>query len=183
MSGSIGVLLPARLETRFDQRDDGSWRLRIIVIPGEASFDVHDPVVRVDELDRLEAAAAACGGQLAGEDGAGAFEALAQEIGAGRAAWLVRTRLRTTLDGWSVDRDGAVARGDTEPAPAVIRGLPDALQIWAETPTGDVLLQTLEPRHPRPRPPKTRCVRGAAPASSRGRRCATPAHSRESAPG
>ena len=42
VTGSVGVLLPARLETRFDQRpDDGHWILRVIVVPGEASLDVH----------------------------------------------------------------------------------------------------------------------------------------------
>lgn len=146
MSGSIGVLLPARLETRFDQRPDGSWRLRVIVVPGEASFDVHDPVVRTDELDRLEVAAGACDGQLAGEDGAGAFDALAQEVGVGRALWLVRTRLRATAAGWSVDRSGAVERGEGEAAPATLRGLPKRLQVWAETDSGEVLLRTLRPR-------------------------------------
>ncbi|QIK67270.1 hypothetical protein G7072_13760 [Nocardioides sp. HDW12B] len=145
MSGSVGVLLPARLETRFDLLD-GGWRLRLLVVPGEASVDVHDPVVRHDELDRLEAAAAACDGRLLEPEGARAFESLAQEIGAGRALWLVRTRFAVAADGWSVDRAEAVARGDVEPAPATMRGLPEELQVWAETESGHHLLDTLRPR-------------------------------------
>ena len=127
MSGSIGVLLPARLETRFDRLDDGSWRLRILVVPGEASVDVHDPVVRIDELDRLEAAAEACDGLLTEAAGQGAFESLAQEVGSGRALWLVRTRFQQTAAGWAVDRQDAVSRDETAAAPATLRGLPGEL--------------------------------------------------------
>jgi hypothetical protein len=145
VTGSIGVLLPARLETRFDQRDDGSWRLRLLVVPGEASVDLHDELVREDELDRLERAAAACNGLLAAAEGETAFESLAQEIGAGRARWLVRTRLRVDAAGWSIDRADAVGRVDAEPVAATVRGLPDRLEIWAETETGDVLLRRLRP--------------------------------------
>lgn len=144
---SVGVLLPARLETRFDQdSDSGHWVLRVLVVPGAASLDSHDDAVDVDELLRLEAAASACQGRLAHPEGLAAFEQLAAELGAGRAAWLVRTRLRVDGDEWQVLADAAGPRQGQDRPPTTIRGLPPELELWADDDGGaSTMLTTFHP--------------------------------------
>src|SRR4051794_13979186 len=52
---NVGVLLPVRLETRFDRTEgDMKWRLRVLVVPDEPSIDRHDPVPSHAELDSVE---------------------------------------------------------------------------------------------------------------------------------
>jgi hypothetical protein len=135
MSGTIGVLLPARLETRFDQDTAGHWILRFLVVPGAASIDNHDPATDRDEIARLAAAAKQCNGDFTSEEGAAAFDGLAGELGASRALWLVRTHLLRNGADWSVSPD-APPREEVRRAAATIRGLPEELELWAETSAG-----------------------------------------------
>ncbi len=154
-AAQIGVLLPARLETRFDQGTDGGWRLRVIVIPADVWVDEHDPAPDAAELDLLEAARASCpevGGDLASAGGRGAFERLADQIGLGRAAWLVRTRLAVDADGSRVDRSHQAPADPRASRGGVLRGLPSRLQLWADVDDAagarQVRLHTFRPRGP-----------------------------------
>jgi hypothetical protein len=88
---TIGVLLPLRLETRFD-----GPRLRLRVIPDEPWFDRHDPLPSAIELDDLERFLTVAGEGPVGErpispEARAAWETFASRHGPGRAAWLVRT--------------------------------------------------------------------------------------------
>ncbi|MGI8692880.1 MAG: hypothetical protein ACR2JK_08275 [Geodermatophilaceae bacterium] len=148
----VGVLLPARLETRLDTFPDvegvppeqvGHRRLRVLVVPDAPSFDVHDPTVRTDELDRLDAAWAACTGDLTTPEGGAAFDALVGALGAGRATYLLRRFPAVLIDGaWQADRAGGQVR-DKARGP-VLRGLPTHLELWALVPDARVLLASWE---------------------------------------
>ena len=144
MSGEAAVLLPVRLETAFDELEDGSWRLRVLVVPDPVSVDQHDPTVRGEELDAVDRLWAACGGELDTEAGRAGFDGLARAYGGGRAAWLVRTFPAVPgPDGLVADRGAAVSR--TRPRGGVIRGLPPEIELWAALTNGDrVRLDTLE---------------------------------------
>ncbi len=144
MSGEAAVLLPVRLETAFDEIDDGVWRLRVLVVPDPVSVDQHDPTVRGEELDAVDRLWAACGGELDTEAGRAAFGGLARAYGGGRAAWLVRTFPAVSGPAGPVaDRGAAVQR--TRPRGGVIRGLPREIELWAELTDGSrVRLDTLE---------------------------------------
>ncbi len=151
----VGVLLPARLETRFDRGRDGGWRLRVIVVPADVWVDEHDPVADTAELDLLEAARASCpevGGDVAAPGGRAAFERLADQVGPGRAAWLVRTRLVVDAAGSRVDRSGEVPADPGAARGGVVRGLPARLQLWADVDDAagarQVRLHTFRPRGP-----------------------------------
>ena len=63
---SVAVMLPARIETRFDTDRGGAARLRVIVIPADVWFDRHDPRVSEQDIEALRAAAQACDGDLLG---------------------------------------------------------------------------------------------------------------------
>lgn len=144
----VGVLLPARLETRLDTFPDdgvvppeqvGHRRLRVLVVPDAPSFDVHDPTVREAELDRLDTAWAACSGDLTGPAGGAAFDDLAAASGAGRAAYLLRRFPPVLVAGaWQADRAGAELRQVTRGP--VLRGLPTHVELWALLPDARVLL-------------------------------------------
>ena len=87
---TIGVLLPLRLETRFD-----GTRLRLRVIPDEPWFDRHDPLPTAVELDDLERFLTTVDGAPISDRASPKVHAAWQEFatshGPGRATWLVRT--------------------------------------------------------------------------------------------
>ncbi len=147
---AVGVLLPARIETRFDNKGPGGTaRLRVIVVPADIWFDRHDPSVSDTELGLLHEALDAAGGALLDDGGAAAFGRLADQIGVGRAAWLVRAFVTAAPDGShevSVPPDRLRAPG-TRAAPRTVRGLPRAIEVWAtcRDPNREVLLATLRP--------------------------------------
>jgi len=143
---SVAVMLPARLETRFDTGPRGP-RLRVLVIPADLWFDRHDPRVSDEDLAALRAAAEACNGDLLAEPGASAFERLAGQVGPGRAVWLATTLLSRVDGGWSL-AEPALRRAPGDPAaPRTIRGLPDQVELWATLTDGrEVQLATLRPK-------------------------------------
>ncbi len=162
----IGVLLPARLETRFlpPEAPGQPWRVKIVVLPDEPSMDRHNPAVtqsRQDpahfpELVCLEAAYRTCGGNLAGPVGREAFRTLAGQVGAARAWWLARrfppvAGLDDPILGEAeqiIDWAAAtthVRAGDASDLSRVA-GLPDTIEIWLGRQTEDgVRLEKLEP--------------------------------------
>jgi hypothetical protein len=83
----VGVLLPLRLETRFD-----GTRLRLRVVPDEPWFDRHDPLPSATELDGLDRYLTAAGGRPDDDPAAAAaWEVFARQHGPGRATWLLRS--------------------------------------------------------------------------------------------
>ena len=87
---TIGVLLPLRLETRFD-----GTRLRLRVIPDEPWFDRHDPLPTALELGDLERFLTVVDGEPISDRASpkvrAAWEVFATRHTPGRATWLVRT--------------------------------------------------------------------------------------------
>lgn len=155
---AVGVLLPARIETRFDEGGPGgSPRLRIIVVPADIWFDRHDPRVGRHELDLLRTAAASCGGALLQDAGADAFGRLADQVGAGRAGWLAGFVSLEADGSWRTDVPPDRLRPEgAAPAPDVVHGLPATVELWAtcREPDREVHLARLSPRnHLRAEPP------------------------------
>jgi hypothetical protein len=116
------VLLPVRVETRFDEPDGfAGARLRVLVVPDVCWYDRHQPASQA-ELDLLAEAVAAAGGPLvtgapSTPEAAAAFDALAAKVGPGRALWLARTSPT------EAGRDGAQGTR--------IHGLPERLELYA----------------------------------------------------
>jgi hypothetical protein len=123
---TVGVLLPLRLETRFD----GST-LRLRVIPDEPWLDRHDPMASAAELDALDRFLNAAGGGLPSDPaGEAAWDAFSRQVGAGRAAWLLRAFPATGPDPdgrWQVPRPAQLR---TEPRFTELAGLPEQLEVW-----------------------------------------------------
>ena len=144
------VLLPARLETRFDEVD-GVSRMRVIVVPDRCWFDRHHGATQ-REIEMLDTAVRDAGGALfagqaeaEGPNAASAFAALAGGVGPARALWLARTfPARRTGDAFDVD-PGAGPRDDN-PQRTAITGLPGRIDLVAETAGGRVHIDTLSPR-------------------------------------
>ena len=132
MADAVPVLLPVRLETRFDDQ-----HLRVLVVPDVCWYDRTGPASD-NELDLLDAAVAAAGGPVLGTPGApassaaaAAFDALADGVGPGRASWLARTfPASDDGTGWRVDRNAGphVATGGPQ---LRITGLPPRLELHA----------------------------------------------------
>lgn len=154
----VAVLLPARMETRFDQHPRrGTDRLRVLVVPAEPWFDRHDPQVTRTELALARRAAV-----TATKQGAEPGPTLVAQLGA-RGAWLAATLLRQDGSGWDLVDPLPPVRADADPAPpAVVRGLPDRLEVWASLADGrQRLLAALNPQPElRVEPPAHRHRRG-----------------------
>jgi hypothetical protein len=123
MAAESAMLLPVRLETRFDEVSDFTGtRLRVLVVPDGCWFDRHQDASPA-ELELLEQAVAAAGGPLvtgapATAPAAAAFDALAQKVGPGRAFWLARNQPNVPMRA-----GGAEATR--------VHGLPPRLELYA----------------------------------------------------
>jgi hypothetical protein len=122
---AVGVLLPVRIETRFD-----GPRLRLRVVPDDPWLDRHDPLPRAGELDALERYLTGAGDDATSPDARQAWRSFAGHVGGGRAVWLVRT-----FPVVRVDPDGTrhVSRPANLRADARFPELPDfpqELQVW-----------------------------------------------------
>lgn len=122
---SVGVLLPLRLETRFDP---GALRLR--VVPDEPWFSAHDPSVSAGELTALERYVAAHTAATDEAAGRVAFDELVAAVTGARAVWLVRTHVGTDDDGQLTVLRPPDDELRTEPLLPGIHGFPDRLQVW-----------------------------------------------------
>jgi len=122
MTAPIGVLLPVRLETLMEPRDDGGRTLLLRVIPDDAHLDRHDRRCSDAELDQLDTVWAA---GAAGFDAA--YATLVERVGGPRALWLTRT--------FPVGYDrGAVplrVPGVDAPGYAKVTAFPSRYQVWA----------------------------------------------------
>jgi hypothetical protein len=137
------VLLPVRLETRFDEPPGyAGARLRVLVVPDGCWLDRQQPASGT-ELDLLARVVAAAGGPLvtgapSTPEAAAAFDALAGQVGPGRALWLARTFPAVQVDGaWAVDRSAAEPRKGGARGTRV-HGLPSRLQLFALVGADDV---------------------------------------------
>ena len=143
---SIGVLLPARLETRFKQSECADeqgqkypcWKLHIAVIPDEPWMSGHSETVSQAEVESLERLWQACANDAqvlkTTREGAAAFRRLAQEVGAARAWWLVTT-YGPGAD--IVPGQKSLSRMDA---------LPEQIEIWLGIKEGEeIVLKALEP--------------------------------------
>ena len=142
----IGVLLPARLETRFREtacdNEEGEqvpcWKLQIAIIPDEPWMDRHSDIVSENEFDLLRALWSACQNDpiklRTTDKGQMAFRTLAQQVGAARAWWLVT----------NFGPDDEMTPGQKQLSR--MDALPEQIEIWLGIGEGDqVNLQRLEP--------------------------------------
>jgi hypothetical protein len=132
---AVRVLIPVRLETRFDRvGSTARWRLRVRVIPSEPSIDRHDPLATNGELDDVEALWQATNGALgpAGDpQKAIIWRGFVDRHGGPRAAWLVRTFPPLPPDATNnkihIARPAVV---QTEPQYSKVRGFPPVIELW-----------------------------------------------------
>src|SRR5829696_4174149 len=138
---NIGVLLPVRLETVFDQPNGPgtNWRLRLLIAPDEAAINRHDPGVTTEELGSLEALWRATGGNLRAEEAPDAFRQMSLRHGPARTLWLARTfpplrddggNLAPDAEGHVIDWDAATARLRDKPRVGSIEAFPETLEVW-----------------------------------------------------
>ena len=124
MSGATAaVLLPLRIETRFD----GS-RLRLRVVPDEPWFDRFDPLPVTGELDGLERYVAVAGRALGTPDARQAWRTFAGHVGPARAWWLYVSFVSDTPDGGVVVERPDVLREEARLPELPV--FPDQLQVW-----------------------------------------------------
>jgi hypothetical protein len=135
----IGVMLPARLETRFypPTPNEPEWRLRLRIIPDEPFIDRHDPRMsefEAQSVDRLLAALPK--GRLLSKstrDDARCqvlWQQFADLHGGPRAAWLVRQRVAGAGE---ARRPAPGKRADDSTGEVYysrLRGLPPVLEVW-----------------------------------------------------
>lgn len=135
----IGVLLPLRLETLFEEHD-GAWKMLVRVTPDETSILRHSSVVTPMEKEFLAAfwqgsfalhpvpGAANPVDWLLSPQGAVAWETLANRVTPTRAAWLVTAFPIDVVAGAFVANIPADSIGDPQ-APQRVVGLPEVLSI------------------------------------------------------
>jgi hypothetical protein len=148
---TIGVLLPLRLETRFN-----GTQLRLRIIPDEPWFDRHDPLPTALELDDLERFLTIVDDEPLGARTTpavrAAWEEFATRHGPGRATWLVRTFPESGErgpDGRRLVRRPPVLQEETRFA-QIHEDFPDELQVWIARGGGaPALAATLPIRHDR----------------------------------
>jgi hypothetical protein len=127
----VPVLLPVRLETRFDPpvAAGQSWHLRLRIVPDEAIIDRFDPLASDDELNLVERLWQETAGQLDGQPGQRLWEAFLTRLGGARAAWLIREfpMVIGTNGQPTITRP---IRRRTEPLFPTTRGIPARIEIW-----------------------------------------------------
>jgi hypothetical protein len=121
----VGVLLPIRIETRFDP-----GKLRLRVIPDHPWFARHDQRTSAGELVALERYVAAIK-QATPEASRLAWQELAGGgVGGARAVWLVRNFVVLDATGQSKVERPPADELRTEPAFQRIVGFPAELHVW-----------------------------------------------------
>jgi hypothetical protein len=127
----LGVMMPVRLETRFyqPQNPGEQWRLRVRVIPEDASIDRHDPLPTEDELNGLETMWQNAGGTLEGTAAEDAWRVFAGRFGGARAAWLARSFPPVTDDEGNISVERPAQLSET-PRMNQLRGMPDTIELW-----------------------------------------------------
>lgn len=133
--GTVGVLLPVRLETRFyPPSPPAGWRLRVRVVPDEASLDRHSPLASDLELDSVEEMWQTVDGDLTDSDPvkdkskASVWSGFVSRHGGARAAWLAR-RFQPFWDGAKFVI-GRPAERLTEPDFGRVIGFPRTIELW-----------------------------------------------------
>jgi hypothetical protein len=122
MTAPIGVLLPVRLETLVEARDDGGRTLLLRVIPDDAHLDHHDARCTDAELDLLDAVWAA---GVAGFDAA--YATLVERVGGPRALWITRT----FPAGYNRGSVPLRVPGVDPPGYTKVIAFPSRYQVWA----------------------------------------------------
>ena len=117
---AVPVLLPVRLETRFDP-PGASWTMRLRIVPDEAAFDRFDALASAEELTLVERLWDATGGDLEASEGRAAWQELTDRVGGARAAWLAQKFPIGTPRPPQLRVD---------PYYGTLRGLPERLQVW-----------------------------------------------------
>ncbi len=139
--GTVGVLLPLRLETRFfPPEGDAGWTMRVRIVPDAPSLDRFQPVPTATELDAVEGLWRDTGGDLTTPEGIARWNSFAAVVGAARAAWLART-FPAVPAAFTIARPAATGE---DLASSRVVGLPGTLELWAARGGGaPALLTTL----------------------------------------
>ena len=136
----IGVMLPLRLETIFDEQPDGTWKLSLRIVPDEPSIQRHQPILSEEEARWLAVfwdrsavmnpvAGAVPADWLEHPEGIVAWERLSDRVGSPRAAWLV-AEFVPTLNGGAFKLMVPPARIGVQ-SPDRVSGLPPEIKIVA----------------------------------------------------
>jgi len=162
----IGVMLPVRLETLFDEQPNGTWNLSLRVVPDEPSIVRHQTMVAGSEADWLgafwersrvmaPAAGAVPADWLEHAEGKVAWEQLADRVGSLRAAWLV-AEFEAVLDDGAFKVDVPPERIG-EQRPDHVGGMPPLLNVVALDVNGqEIRIGTLAPDTPNLKLPSLR---------------------------
>jgi hypothetical protein len=145
----LGVMLPLRIETRFDTANDA---VRILVVPDEPWLSRHDERVSAGEIAMVERYVAAVGGSAPpGPDPPSAWSELVAAAGGARAAWLLRTHVQVGFAGALTVLRPPDEDLRTEPAYPSLVGLPAELHVFLAPAGGgapvDVLTLHVDPAH------------------------------------
>ncbi|MEO0485142.1 MAG: hypothetical protein AAF092_04440 [Pseudomonadota bacterium] len=130
---TVGVLLPARLETRFDQRGT-SWHLRLRIIPDEPWMDEHDPSPSKVELRALgDFLTHGTADDVSEELERSAWAEYCGAVGsAARASFLLREMPRGPVAANGAETLAEQIETRENVSGGALRDLPDVLQIYAE---------------------------------------------------
>lgn len=120
----VALLLPLRLETRFDKRGT-AWWLRLRIVPDEPWFDRRETAPSAAEVESLHRFADTAG-LPANEPARDAWRRLAAEHGTAHAWWLLRTQLTWSGSAWQV-RQGPTR--DKPGFPSVVE-FPARVEVW-----------------------------------------------------
>ena len=145
----LGVLLPLRIETRFDTAAD---KVRILVVPDEPWLSRHDERVSAGEIAMVERYVAAVGDTAPpGPEPPAAWSELVAAVGGARAAWLLGTHVHVGFAGSLTVLRPPDAELRTEPAYPSLVGLPAELHVFLAPagggPAVDVLTLHVDPAH------------------------------------
>jgi hypothetical protein len=151
----IGVMLPLRIETLFDELPDGTWQLSLRIAPDEPSIHRHQQKVTKEEArwlmafwDRSRVMNPATGATpadwLEHAEGIVAWQRLSDRVGSPRAAWLT-AEFVPTLNGGAFKVTIPPARIGAQ-APDRVSGLPQQITIVAIITNGEEIeVGSLEP--------------------------------------
>jgi hypothetical protein len=137
------VLLPVRLETRFDKTSDSPvrWTMRLRIIPDNVSIDRLDTMVSEGEVALTERLWKTTNGDLDSENGKSAWGEFVSRVGGPRAAWLIQRFPMVVGD----DGEPTVSPPTTfreEPYFGKLRGFPEKLEVWIGRGGNDPQIET-----------------------------------------